>query len=182
LLQAAVAVVREGGYPALTQPRVAAAAGTAQGHLTYYFPTRTDPVCAVAERIVDIQLATFDRRAPPRSAVDAVANITALVTATDTTRAFTTLLMVADAEPVARQAFARLVSGMRRRATHLLAALSGDAVSPERIATHAVDGRLLHAAAVGAAILALTEGAQADDAATTLMLARLLDLLTRPVT
>ncbi len=48
LLEAAISVVREGGYPALTQTRVAAVAGMTQSHLTYYFPTRTDLVQAVA--------------------------------------------------------------------------------------------------------------------------------------
>jgi len=182
LLEAAIAVVREGGYPALTQTRVAAEAGMTQGHLTYYFPTRTDLVRAVAERIVRAQLSTFDGQPRPRSAEAAVANIADLVTARDRTRAFTALLLAADTEPAAREAFGELVSGMRQRATHLLAALSGDAESPERIAAHSADGRLLHATAVGAAILSLTEGDRADDEATARMLSHLIEILTRKET
>ncbi|WP_198519527.1 TetR/AcrR family transcriptional regulator [Microbacterium sp. BR1] len=178
LLDAAIAVVREGGYPALTQTGVAARAGMTQGHLTYYFPTRSDLVRAVAERIVQNQFALFDTRALPRSVEEAVQNVTAFAVATETTRALATLMLAADAEPVAGEAFNTLASGMRQRATYLLAALTGDAEGPEAIGSHALDGRLLHATAVGAAVLTLAEGANADDAETGRMLARLLELLT----
>lgn len=178
LLDAAIAVVREGGYPALTQTKVASVAGMTQGHLTYYFPTRTDLVRAVADRIVRNQFAMFDAQELPRSVESAVANVTAFVTATETTRALATLMLAADAEPVAGEAFTTLASGMRQRATYLLASLAGDSDSAERISSHALDGRLLHAAAVGAAVLSLAEGAGADNEETGRMLARLLDLLT----
>ncbi len=178
LLDAAITAVREGGYPSLTQTRVAAVAGMTQGHLTYYFPTRSDLVRAVAERIVRNQFAMFDAQALPESVAEAVENVTALVTATGTTRTLVTLVLAADAEPAAGEAFNALASGMRQRATRLLAALTGDADSQEAVGSHALDGRLLHAASVGAAVLALAEGRGADDAETRRMLARLLDLLT----
>lgn len=179
LLDAAIAAVREGGYAALTQPKVAARAGMSQSHLTYYFPTRSDLVKAVAERIVRTQLARFDAQVVPLSREAALANITALVTATETTRVFMALVLAADAEPSARAPLGELVSGMRQRMTYLLAALSGDTESPERVLSHAADGRLFHAAVVGATILSLTEGDQADNEATAQMLAHLLEILTR---
>lgn len=49
ILNAALAVLMEGGFPALTQTRVAEAAGVGQGHLTYHFPTRNDLFKAVVE-------------------------------------------------------------------------------------------------------------------------------------
>lgn len=180
LIEAAIAAVRDGGYPALTQPKVAALAGMSQSHLTYYFPTRSDLVKAVAERIVRFQLERADAQAAPLSQEAAVRNVMALVTARDTTRVFMALVLAADAEPLARPALGELVAGMRERVTYLLAALSGDAESPERISTHTADGRLFHAAAVGATILSLTEGKQADDEATAQMLAHLLEILTQP--
>jgi len=179
LIEAAIAAVREGGYPALTQPKVAALAGMSQSHLTYYFPTRSDLVKAVAERVVRAQLDRADVQAAPLSREAAISNVTELVTATGTTRVFMALVLAADAEPPARAALGELVAGMRQRATYLLAALSGDTGSPERISAHAADGRLFHAAVVGATILSLTEGDQADDQATTQMLARLLEILTQ---
>jgi hypothetical protein len=48
LSDAAFAIVREGGCPALIQVRVAVAAGMAHGHLARCFPTRTDLVREVA--------------------------------------------------------------------------------------------------------------------------------------
>jgi AcrR family transcriptional regulator len=46
ILEAALALLAAGGD--LTQPRVARAAGVRQSHLTYYFPTVTDLMQAVA--------------------------------------------------------------------------------------------------------------------------------------
>ena len=68
---------------------------------------------------------------------------------------------------------------MRQRVTYLLAALSGDAGSPDRVLSHAADGRLFHTAVVGATILSLTEGAQADNQATEQMILHLLEILTQ---
>ena len=89
LIEAAIAAVREGGYSALTQPKVAARAGMSQSHLTYYFPTRSDLVQAVAERIVRTQLARLDAQVVPLSREAALKNVMALVTATLTTHAST---------------------------------------------------------------------------------------------
>jgi hypothetical protein len=90
------------------------------------------------------------------------------------------LALAADAEPSARVPMRELVSGMRQRATYLLAALSGDTQSPEQVLSHTADGRLFHAAAVGATILALTEGDEADNEATEQMIWHLLEMLTQP--
>ena len=147
LIEAAITAVREGGYAALTQPKVAARAGMSQSHLTYYFPTRSDLVQAVAERIVRTQLQRLDAQAAPLSWEATLENVTALVAATDTTRIFMALVLAADAEPSVRAALGELMVGMRQRAT------------------------------VGATILSLTEGDQADHAATAQMLGHLLDIL-----
>lgn len=49
ILNAALNVLMENGFPALTQTRVAEVAGVSQGNLTYHFPTRTDLLKAVVE-------------------------------------------------------------------------------------------------------------------------------------
>jgi AcrR family transcriptional regulator len=62
ILDTAIELLRVRGLKHLTQPRVAAAAGIPQGHLTYYFPRRTDLLTAVARRSVEIlgqELASF---------------------------------------------------------------------------------------------------------------------------
>jgi len=48
LLEAALELVQKQGIQALTQARVAAAAGLRQSHLTYHFPTRAHLLTAVA--------------------------------------------------------------------------------------------------------------------------------------
>ncbi len=49
ILNAALDVLMEHGFQALTQTRVAEVAGVSQGNLTYHFPTRTDLLKAVVE-------------------------------------------------------------------------------------------------------------------------------------
>lgn len=49
LLNAALGLMHEQGFHALTQARVAATAGVRQSHLTYYFPTRNDLLKAVVQ-------------------------------------------------------------------------------------------------------------------------------------
>src|SRR6266511_3391280 len=53
LLNAAVAILREGGIQGLSQIQVARRARVRQSHLTYYFPRRHDLVEAVAVRFID---------------------------------------------------------------------------------------------------------------------------------
>jgi AcrR family transcriptional regulator len=49
ILDAALKILRKEGVSALTQTRVAAAAGLRQSHLTYYFPRKTDLLAATLE-------------------------------------------------------------------------------------------------------------------------------------
>ena len=57
ILDSAVELLREHGASGLSQPRVAKRAGIPQGHLTYYFPRKSDLLAAVARRFHDeIQL------------------------------------------------------------------------------------------------------------------------------
>ncbi len=85
LLQSALGLLQTQGFAALTQSRVAEAAGVRQSHLTYYFPTRTDLLKAVVEasagalvemmagggkpslaKVRDVLLATARERRMPR--------------------------------------------------------------------------------------------------------------------
>jgi len=54
ILDKATGVLRAEGFEALTQPRVAREAGVSQGHLTYYFPKKTDLLIAVARHSVQV--------------------------------------------------------------------------------------------------------------------------------
>src|SRR3712207_5502484 len=76
ILDAALGLLAEGGE--LTQPRVARAAGVRQSHLTYYFPTVTDLLQAVARHSFEKlarELGAAGRK--PASLADAIAHGTA---------------------------------------------------------------------------------------------------------
>lgn len=53
ILSAAVGLLEMHGVKKLAQPQVAKAAGVPQGHLTYYFPRKSDLLIAVAKRAMD---------------------------------------------------------------------------------------------------------------------------------
>ena len=62
ILSAAIQVLQDEGPTKLTQTRVAKAAGLRQGHLTYYFPRKSDLWIATAERAhndMEAQFATL---------------------------------------------------------------------------------------------------------------------------
>ena len=63
LIEAALKLLREQGFAALSQPRIAAEAGVRQSHLTYYFPARADLLLAVADRSCELLLAPLHERA-----------------------------------------------------------------------------------------------------------------------
>lgn len=75
ILNAALDIVEQEGVEALTQPRVAKAAGVRQSHLTYYFPRKADlfvallqasheraPHAGDADPIAEAKALMFDRR------------------------------------------------------------------------------------------------------------------------
>jgi DNA-binding transcriptional regulator YbjK len=53
IVRTAVKLLGESGIRKLAQPQIAKKAGVAQGHMTYYFPTRSDLLIAVAERSLE---------------------------------------------------------------------------------------------------------------------------------
>ena len=69
ILDAALGLLAERGAHELTQPRVARAAGLRQSHLTYYFPTRTDLLQAVARHSIAALAAELARAAHAPAAV-----------------------------------------------------------------------------------------------------------------
>jgi AcrR family transcriptional regulator len=53
ILSTAVKLLGDCGIRKLAQPLIAKTAGVPQGHMTYYFPTRSDLLIAVAERSLE---------------------------------------------------------------------------------------------------------------------------------
>jgi AcrR family transcriptional regulator len=114
ILDAALAVLREGATRRFAQPVVARTAGVPQGHLTYYFPKKLDLLIAVANRYAQLvarELAPFLRgkrwhEASPQEREDARTFVRTLVRDRERTRLLIRLISEADAEPALRGAVA----------------------------------------------------------------------------
>ena len=144
ILDTALGLLAEGGE--LTQPRVSRAAGVRQSHLTYYFPTVTDLLQAVARHSLD-KLAQELAPAPkkkPRSLAEAIAHGTQ-----DKKRVRVMLGLVAatDRDPTLRPRMRAFVGEVRGRVAGMLKGAGVD-ISEQDLA-------FLHTVVVGAAVLQL---------------------------
>ena len=152
IVEAGLQILREHGYAGFTQPRVAALAGLRQSHLTYYHRTRLDLLAAVGRAAVDQQLvavaATFAGLSSVDDAARALAN---LVTRHENTRVLLALAQAGDEEPRLREMFRELADGIITHAGLFLDRIGYAATGDE-------GGRLLHAIAVGLAVVDLATG------------------------
>ena len=120
IISASLAILRERGYAGFTQPRVAAAAGLRQSHLTYYFPTRIDLLMAVARVAIERQLAAVDSILGVSSVRKAATTIANVAVRHENTRIIMALAQAADQEPALRELFRGLADGIILRAGKLL--------------------------------------------------------------
>jgi AcrR family transcriptional regulator len=145
ILDAGVGLLETQGVAALTQPRVAKAAGVSQSHLTYYFPTRNRLLMALAEtaveRLLDGLRAAVDR---PVGA-DAAQVFAEMVLHHAPMRVLLGLIVAADREPELRLSLAGLIARVRHGLGGLLEA-NGLAASPQQVLA-------LHAGIVGLAVM-----------------------------
>jgi AcrR family transcriptional regulator len=112
ILEAGLALLREHGLAGLTQPRVAARSGLRQSHLTYYYPTRTDLLAAVARVGMEAQLDAVRLLFKGISSAEQGADRIAAVTVRhENTRVLAALNQAADQEPAVREVFNELLSG-----------------------------------------------------------------------
>lgn len=152
IIEAGLATLREHGYAGFTQPRVAARAGLRQSHLTYYHPTRLDLLAAVARAAVDRQLVAVDATLggcpSPEAAAGAIAE---LISRHGNTRVLMALAQAADEEPQLRELFRELADGIVARMTRSLLGHHDPAAAEG-------SARLVHALAVGLAVLHLATG------------------------
>ena len=109
IIEAGISLLESQGIAAITQPRVAGAAGIKQSHLTYYFPTRTDLLVAIAERWITRALDDFGTRLNDIPTMPALAEAMA-ETMNDGPhpRAIVGLIVAADAEPKIRDSLRAL--------------------------------------------------------------------------
>ena len=146
LLDAGATLLREQGIAALTQPRVAKAAGVKQSHLTYYFPKRSDLLLAIAEHTIARVMAELRSRESTESPARAIAGTLAEAAIDGVPpRVMLGLVVAADAEPSIRAPLRELVGGVRKRVRSLLVDASIDDSDEAAL--------LLHAVVVGLAVL-----------------------------
>jgi AcrR family transcriptional regulator len=148
IVGAALAVLRKDGWSALTQPRVARAAGLRQSHLTYYFPTRSALVAAVSREVAQRLLAGFDR-VVGGMALDpgGFGKSFAGLCSPEQTRLLLTLVLAADSEHAIRKIFRALTKDVRARIAESLT--RADIASDDEAVA------LIHALGIGLAVLDL---------------------------
>ena len=112
ILEVGLALLREQGLAGLTQPRVAARVGLRQSHLTYYYPTRTDLLAAVARVAMEAQLDSVRSLFKSISSAEQGAErVAAVIVRHENTRVLVALNQAADQEPAVRAVFNELLSG-----------------------------------------------------------------------
>ena len=114
LLVAALAVLREEGFHALTQTRVAERGDMRQSHLTYYFPRRADLLMAVAETVAaQVQASVSAQAAAPALEIDGLRRVLrAQLADREMPRLMLALIAAADEDPRLRDWLAHFHGGI----------------------------------------------------------------------
>ena len=144
ILDTALGLLAEGGE--LTQPRVSRAAGVRQSHLTYYFPTVTDLLQAVARHSLDKLAKELGpaQKKKPKSLAEAIAHGTR---DKRRVRVMLGLITAADRDPTLKPRMRGFVGEVRGRVAGMLKG-AGVEISQDDLA-------FLHTVVVGAAVLQL---------------------------
>ena len=106
IIDAAVRVLRRAGQARFSQPGVAREAGIPQGHLTYYFPKKSDILKALTDRLFRSDLGRLEnmiQQTAPEHRLRALLEFSVpLICDISRTRALLTLMLEADASPSLR--------------------------------------------------------------------------------
>ncbi len=155
IVEASLKLLREHGFAALSQPRIAAGAGVRQSHLTYYFPARADLLLAVANRSCEVLLAPLHEKARRGDLTpDHIAErLGAAVTDVGMARIFHTLVSVSEEDVSLKPQMARL----QRDSVHDLRELFGGA----GLRLSEDEGLILHALICGTSTMCLCKGTPA---------------------
>lgn len=158
LLAAALMLVQTQGLQALTQARVAEAAGLRQSHLTYYFPTRKDLLKGIVQAICTGMLENTSAAAPAqKTQMDSLEAVREFFASRLRDPLMARLMMAlngaADEDPSLRQWLTDFDNDMISQLRGIFAQF-GLRPSEDELT-------LLHASFVGAAILGAQSGTQA---------------------
>jgi AcrR family transcriptional regulator len=114
ILEAALRIVEEQGVKALTQPRVAAAAGVRQSHLTYYFPRKADLFVALLQAS-HVRAKKTRRKGGVETFDDAMRALEALMFDRERMRFFLGIVLEASEEEDLRPILAQHAKGLSDR-------------------------------------------------------------------
>ena len=145
ILNAALGQLAVGGE--MTQPRVARAAGVRQSHLTYYFPTITDLMQAVARHSLDALARELNPAAGRKRPASLAEGIAAGTRDKRRVRVMLGLVTAADRDASLKPRMRAFVKELRGRIAPMLEA-GGMQISAENVA-------FMHTVVVGAAVLQL---------------------------
>ena len=174
ILVAGQELLRESGVAALTQPKVARAAGIKQSHLTYYFPTRAKLLLGIAEYTASEAMAHVAERLAAKPERATLAGMVSEIMINGLPpRVVIGLIVAADAEPGIRDSLRELVTNVRARLQSLLAAAG--------LAASADAALLFHATVVGLAVMHQARMSPASAAEVDNGVALMLKLLALPV-
>jgi len=154
ILAAGVELLQTQGIATLTQPRIAKVAGVSQSHLTYYFPTRSRLLLAIAETAVEQVVDGLGIAAAGGGPADLAQQLGELLPRQAPVRVLLGLIVAADHEPELREALSGLIGRVRARFGELLGA-RGFPVTPDQLL-------VLHAALVGLAVMNLARQSDAS--------------------
>lgn len=157
ILDAAVELLIEQGGNALTQPKIAAAAGVRQSHLTYYFPKRDDLLLAVTLHWAKTHLAETARQAgaSPTKLRDIARYLGDIVVEAARVRIILSLVVsAAGDDPRIHEPLRELVASERQSVGALLAGAG--------LTLDADGAAITHALLVGLAVLNVAQGGTAD--------------------
>jgi AcrR family transcriptional regulator len=153
ILEAALRLLGEGGAQQITQPRVSKEAGVRQSHLTYYFPTVTDLMQAVARHSFQSLAKELDG-ANARERPGPLAEVIAKATRDKRrVRLMLGLVQSADRDATLKPGMRRFIGELRAGLTPLLRS-AGLEATPQDIA-------FLHSVVVGCAVLQLARDGSA---------------------
>lgn len=156
ILNAALTVLMEGGFKALTQTRVADKAGLSQGHLTYHFPTRSQLLTAVVDETktrMEKELATIPKDTLSLHKLEQI--LIRVVLSKTFPRLMLALTIAADEEPTLANWFVESDSNTRQKLSATLLKLGWQ-----------VDDNALHllrATVIGATLMHLQQNTDASE-------------------
>lgn len=158
ILDAALSVLMENGFQALTQTRIAEAANVSQGNLTYHFPTRTDLLKSVVEeikrRMTAIRKAQFEEKVLDWSVLEDI--LVSLPLSKNMPQLMLALTVARDEDPSLAEWFANSDLEMRQNLRNLITRIG-----------YQVNEDVLHfmrATLVGAALIHLQQNSETSAA------------------